>query len=60
MPKRCGSINYHTKETIPATEKGLFWISKQQTPGITDTPDTTGASTGEPDSQTKGMGNGNG
>ena len=60
MAKKGGSINYHTKETIPDTKKGMFWISKQQTPGIRDTPDTTSTSTGKPDSQTKGMGNGNG
>ena len=59
MPKRCGSINYHTKETIPDTKKGLFRISKQQTRGITDTQDTTSASTGKLDSMAKSMGNGN-
>ena len=59
MLKRYGSINYHTKETIPNTKEGFFRISKQQTPGITDTPDTTSASTGKPDSMAKGMGNGN-
>ena len=60
MPKTCGRINYHKKEIISNTKKRLWWISKRQTPGITDTVDTTGTSTSEPDSQTKGIGNGNG
>ena len=60
MPKRCGSMNYQKKETMPDTKKGLFCISKQLTPGITNPPDTTSTSTGKPDSESKGMGNGNG
>ena len=60
MPKRCGSINDHTKETIPDTKNWFFRISKQQTRGIMDTADTISSSTGKPDSNAKSMGNGNG